>query len=192
MMDSMDRQHYRVPVQIKVFYTLDTHESRTAMVTDYEIWAAHPPETTDTLLQSINDLKRAPEELKPLYNMIQWLNFKMDAILYQIRLNSRSSIFSNFLTTTDLSIAGFGFTDTIQAQKGDRLLLALHLPDEPVRPVYTVGTLVRNGLDSDDRQSLGAINFTEIAEADRERIARFTFDYERKLKHLQQQLSEKK
>ena len=187
-MNSMDRQHYRVPVQIKVFYSLDTPEARIAMVTDYEIWAAHPPEMPDTAVQALNDLKKAPEALKPLYNMIQWLNFKMDTLLYQMRLNSRASIFNSVLTTTDLSITGFGFAETIGAQKGDRLLLALHLPDEPIRPVYTVGTLIRNGDDGNDEQSLGAIYFTEISEADQERIARFTFDYERKYKHRQEML----
>lgn len=189
-MDSMDRRHYRVPVQVKVFYSLDTHEARTAMVTDYEIWAAQPPEIPDIFLQPLSDLKNVPLPLKPLYTMLQWLNFKMDALLYQMRLNSRTSIFSNFLTTTDLSIAGFGFTETIEANKGDKLLLAIHLPDEPVKPVYTVGTLVRNGQNGGDGQSLGAITFSEISEADQERIARFTFDYERKLKYLQEHLSD--
>jgi hypothetical protein len=129
-----------------------------------------------------------------LYRLLQWMDFKLDAVVYQLRMMNRSNVFTNYLITNDISNTGFGFNYHIDGSPGSRLLMALYLPDDPVRPLYTVGTLLRNQAPPEpasaanrktemrSRQSLGAIRFEELSDIDEERISRFIFDFERKLK----------
>ena len=180
---SQGREYYRVSANVRVFFCLDTLEARQDMVADYEIWSAQPPpDMPENLKTGLAAGEHVPPQLKTLYTMIQWLNFKMDIVIHQLRIMSRGRLFNNQLTTTDLSITGFGFASQIDAPVGSKLLMALHLPDAPTHPVYTTGTLVRNGDDNKDGQSMGAVVFEKLTDADSERIARFTFDSERKLK----------
>ncbi len=179
------REHYRIPAKIRVFFCQDSAEARSLMVSDYAIWASQPVEFPESAKQPLTDIGNVQQELKPLYAMMQWLNFKMDTVLYQLRVVSRSKVFTEHLLTSDLSVAGFAFGQKLNLALGSRLLLALHLPDEPVHPVYTVGVLVRDGMGCNDSPTPGAIVFEEISDADRERIARFAFSFERKLKNKQ-------
>ena len=180
------REHFRVPAKVRVFFCEDSPEARNSMVTDYAVWTSHPSEMPEASRTALTDINNVHEGLKPLYAMMQWLNFKMDTVLYQLRVVSRSNIFTENLITTDISLNGFGFDKVIDAAVGSKLLLALHLPDEPVHPVYTVGILVRNSQGSGEAVSPGAVVFDELSDSDRERIARFAFSFERKLKGRQE------
>jgi hypothetical protein len=199
-MTNPNRQFHRVPAKIKVFYCPETFEARQAMVTDYEIWSGQAPEMPEALRRNFTELGVVHPSLQPLYRMLQWIDFKLDTVNYQLRVLSRSNIFSNYLITNDISNTGFGFNYYIDQPLGAKLLMALHLPDEPMQPLYLVGTLLRNQAspkqaitpaqreaEMKSEQSLGAIPFEELKDLDEERISRFIFDFERRVKQKMSQ-----
>jgi hypothetical protein len=199
MANLQNRQFHRVPAKIKVFYCLETFEARQAMITDYEMWSVQAPELPEYLRRNFTELGTVHPSLQPLYRLLQWMDFKLDAAVYQLRVMSRGNVFTNYLVTNDISTTGFGFNYYINNSQGSRLLMALHLPDDPVRPLYVVGTLLRNQatpqpasaaereMEMSSEQSLGAIRFEELSDIDEERISRFIFDFERRLKQKQAQ-----
>ncbi|MDR1397373.1 MAG: hypothetical protein LBJ14_06545 [Desulfarculales bacterium] len=198
MVNLQNRQFHRVPAKIKVFYCLETFEARQAMITDYEMWSAQAPELPEYLRRNFTELGTVHPSLQPLYRLLQWMDFKLDAVVYQMRVMNRGNVFTNYLVSNDISTTGFGFNYYIDYSLESRLLMALHLPDDPVRPLYVVGTLLRNqatpqpasaaerALEINSEQSLGAIRFEELSDIDEERISRFIFNFERKLKQKQE------
>jgi hypothetical protein len=183
--DFKKREYFRVPAQLRVFFCLDSMEARHAMIAVSDIWSSSPLQTPETIKQFPGDTEKFNYDAHPCHVMLQWLNFKIDTLLYQMRVLSRDNVFSNHLVTSDLSITGFGFAHRIDAPLNSKLLFSLHLPDNPVRPIYGVGKLSRNGCDDESGREVGAILFEDVADSDRERIARYIFSHERKSK-LQQ------
>ena len=182
---SQNREFYRVPAKIRVFFSPETFEARQAMIADYEMVMALAPEMPEHLRRNFTDLSQIHEKLRPIYSLLQWVDFKVDAALFQLRVLARNNIFNNHLITSDISTTGFGFTKPLDVPVNTKLLLSLHLPDDPVRPLYTVGVLIRNGETTGGQpieQSPCAIRFDELSDMDEERISRFAFSYERKLK----------
>jgi hypothetical protein len=204
MANLQNRQFYRVPAKVKVFYCPETFEARQAMVTDYEVWANQAPELPESLRRNFTELGTVHPSLQPLYRMLQWIDFKLDTVSYQLRVLSRNNIFTSYLVTNDISNTGFGFNYYIDQPLGSKLLMAMHLPDDPVRPLYVVGTLLRNQaspkqtislaqleVEMSSEQSLGAIRFEDLNDLDEERISRFIFDFERRLKQKMTQEQDK-
>jgi hypothetical protein len=180
--DCKKREYFRVPAQLRVFFCPDSAEARHAMIAVSDIWSSNPLQTPETVKQFPGEMEQCSHDSNPCYVMLQWLNFKIDTLLYQMRVLSRGNVFTNHLVTTDLSIAGFGFIHKIDAPLNSKLLFSLHLPDNPVHPIYGVGKLSRNGFDDESGREVGAILFEDLTDSDRERIARYIFDYERKSK----------
>ena len=182
------RKFFRVPAKVRVFFCPETFEARQAMITDYTVWANQAPELPESLRRNFTDLGTVHEKLQPIYRLMQWIDFKLDTLVFQMRTMSSNQAFTNYLITKDVSTTGFGFNHHIGLPLGTRLLLAMHLPDDPVRPLYTVGVLIRNSHppSSDatpaNQEGSGAIRFEELTDIDEERITRFCFNYERILK----------
>jgi c-di-GMP-binding flagellar brake protein YcgR len=128
------------------------------------------------------DDKDVPENMRGLLSVLRWLDFKLDLILDQLRSRERQAAFPHHLETIDISGAGIGMIDCGQLKLGERIIMAFNLPDSPSQPIYSVGEVVRVAEDpSCDGQARAAVRFEEIAESDRERIIRFTFNQQRRL-----------
>jgi c-di-GMP-binding flagellar brake protein YcgR len=119
------------------------------------------------------------DSLKPLLNVLLWVDFKIDLILHHLRNNEMTSHFPHLETTSDISGSGFGLTPGSKLKPGTRIVLTMTLPDAPSRPLFAVGEVVRCG-DAKSGEQAAAVQFIEISEADRERLIRFTFRQQRR------------
>ena len=177
---SMDnREFFRVRASVRVLFCVDTAENSQALASDSDINNLNSQfiEASEKFADT-----KINEHLLPLYNLINMVNTKLDIVLLQLQSLSRAKLFDQQLVTTDLSISGFGFEQTINIPVGTSLLLAIYLSDEPGRPLYALGQVLRNGDKNIEGQSPGGIKFTEISEAAQERIIKFAFNYERRHK----------
>jgi hypothetical protein len=175
-----DREFFRAPANLFVFYGPESAQSRQAMAMNSEIW--HNNSELEANARRAMDDKDVPENMRGLLSVLRWLDFKLDLILDQLRSRERQAAFPHHLETIDISGAGIGMIDCGQLKLGERIIMAFNLPDSPSQPIYSVGEVVRVAEDpSCDGQARAAVRFEEIAESDRERIIRFTFNQQRRL-----------
>jgi hypothetical protein len=175
-----DREFFRAPAKLYVFYGPESAQSRQAMALNAEVWRDHSD--LEASARRAMDEKDVPESMRGMLNVLRWMDFKLDIILSQMRSAERQAAFPNHLETTDISGAGIGMVDCGQLKIGERIIMAFTLPDSPSQPIYCVGEVVRVADDTtSDGQARAAVRFEEIAESDRERVIRFTFNQQRRL-----------
>lgn len=174
-----DREFFRAPANLYVFYGPESAQSRQAMAMNADMWRDHSD--LEASARRAMDDKDVPESLRGMLNVLRWLDFKLDLILNQMRSNERQAAFPHHLETIDISGAGIGMVDCGVLKLGERIIMAFTLPDSPSQPIYCVGEVVRVADEpSCDGQARAAVRFEEIAESDRERIIRFTFNQQRR------------
>lgn len=174
-----EREFFRTAAGIMVFWGPDTLAGRQAIALDSKMWEGQG-EMEAAARKALQDDK-GPEALRPLLSVMRWLDFKLDMILHQIRLHEQAAHFPGRATTTDISGSGFGLAEPLGLEAGSRILVSLALPDEPSRPITALGEVVRAAEADLALGAAAAVRFLEIAEADRERLIRFTFNQQRRL-----------
>ncbi len=117
---------------------------------------------------------------RPILNVLRWLDFKLDLLLYHLRSRELSAVFPRFAQSLDLSGSGVSLREAPDLHQGDRILLSLTLPDAPSRPIFAVGEVVRVEPPAGAGERRVAVRFLEMAEEARERIIRFTFRQQRR------------
>lgn len=173
-----ERSYFRASAELVVHYGPDTPQARQIMAMDADIWQAQSE--LETGARQVVEDSAVNDNLKPLFNMILWLDFKVDLILHHLRTNELLSHFPNVEETSDLSGSGFGLKPGSKLKPGMRIIITLTLPDALSRPVFAIGEAVRRNDASQDDQAAAAVHFIEISDADRERLIRFTFRQQRR------------
>ena len=186
MPQNFEREYFRAPADILVYYCPENPENRRLMSMEWGA-AEHQMDLEANSRLDFHD-PESKELYGPLMPVLRWLDFKLDLILLQVRLQSRPNLFTSFIRTADISGSGCGVTNGEELIPGQRLLLALSLPDAPARLLYAVGQVVRShdqegtgAAGQEDAQPHSAIHFVEIEESDRERIMRFAQSQQRKM-----------
>jgi len=174
---SNGRSFFRTPAKLTVHYGPDTSQARRIMAMDAEIWETQT-ELESAARQVVED-GTVSDSLKPLLNVILWMDFKIDLILHHLRTNEMMSHFPHVETTTDISGSGFGLRPGSGLKPGTRIVLTMNLPDAPSRPLFAVGEVVRCD-NVEVGEHAAAVQFLDISEADRERLIRFTFRQQRR------------
>lgn len=176
---SSEREFFRAPATLYVFYGPESVQARQAMAMNSEIW--HAKSDLEASARQAMDDKDVPDNLRGILSVLRWLDFKLDMVLHHIRSSERESVFPHHLETVDISGAGIGMIDCGQLKLGERIIMAFTLPDSPSQPIYCVGEVVRVADEpACDGQARAAVRFQEIAEMDRERIIRYTFNQQRR------------
>ncbi len=176
---SSEREFFRAPATLYVFYGPESVEARQAMAMNSEIW--HTQSDLEASARRAMDDKDAPESMRGVITVLRWLDFKLDLVLHHIRSSERQTAFPNHLETIDISGAGIGMVDCGQLKLGERIIMAFTLPDSPSQPIYSVGEVVRVAEQGTcEGQARAAVRFVEIAESDRERVIRYTFNQQRR------------
>jgi hypothetical protein len=170
-----DREFYRAAAELTVHYGPDTRQGRQALVMDQEVWETMA--SLESQARQIMEEERVGEEEKPLLKVLNWLDFKLDLVLYHLRSQDKRQHFPYQGSTTKISGSGFGLTEPCELEVGSPLLISIVLPDAPWRPVLALGEVVK--ADSTSEGAASAVRFVEISETDRERIIRFTFKKQR-------------
>lgn len=175
-----EREFFRTAASLMVFWGPDTIAGRQALALDSKLWEGQG-EMEAAARKALEDEKASPEALRPLLSVMRWLDFKLDMVLHQMRLREQAAHFPGRATTTDISGSGFGVAEPLGLEVGNRILVSLALPDEPSRPVTALGEVVRAGEADLAHGASSAVRFLDIAELDRERLIRFTFNQQRRL-----------
>ncbi|MCB2188679.1 MAG: PilZ domain-containing protein [Deltaproteobacteria bacterium] len=170
-----DREFFRYPARLAVRFGPDTAAGRGAMAINLDMWQLQS-QLEAKALESL-EAGALDDNLKPLLDILRWMDFKLDMILHHLRLQEMGVHFPLSAQTVDVSGSGFSLAQGDDLATGSRVLVQLLLPDQPTRPVYAVGEVVRSG--GDPGQPAVGVNFVEIAEVDRERIVRYTFQRQR-------------
>lgn len=175
-----EREFYRTEASLQFFWGPDTLAGRQAMIMDSQMWDSQSQlESAARLI--LDDEGGDSPAMRPLFTVIRWLDFKLDLILQHLRSRDQAENFPGQGATSDLSGSGFGVSGPIDAEPGQRILVCLALPDMPSRPIFALGEVVRTGEHDAAGQAAAGVHFLEIAEADRERVIRFTFAQQRRL-----------
>jgi len=174
-----EREFFRTSAGVLVFWGPDTLAGRQAMAMDSEMWDNQSQ--LEAAARQVLDDGSAQESLRPLLTVLRWLDFKLDLLLHHMRNREQATFFPGRDTTTDLSGSGFGVVEPLGVEPGTRILISLALPDEPSRPVFALGEVVRASQENQSQGAAAAVRFLEIAESDRERVIRFTFTQQRRL-----------
>ena len=170
-----DREYFRAAAELTVHYGPDTRQGRQAMALEQEVWSTMA--ALETQARRIMEEDGVSDEHKPLLKVLQWLDFKLDLVLYHLRSQEQRQHFPYQATTTDISGSGFGLAEVCELELGSRMILSLTLPDAPSRPVVAVGEVVRS--EPPGGGAASAVRFVEISDTDRERIIHFTFQKQR-------------
>jgi hypothetical protein len=181
MTESADhgREFYRSPCRLYVYYGPESLQSRQVMAMDAGIWDAQAD--LESAARQIMEGSVASDQLRPLLQVLRWMDFKLEAILYHLRLRDRQALFPQHLEAVDISGSGLGVADPGDLQTGQRVLLSMSLPDSPNRTIYAVGEVSRVSAEQvAEGRAKGAVRFVEISDADRERVIRFTFNLQRR------------
>lgn len=181
-----EREFFRAPAQLRVFYGPDTMAGRQAMAMDSEMWA-NQAQLEAAARQVMEDVSVADSD-RPLLSVLRWMDFKVDLVLHHLRLREHALHFPHNTLTTDLSGSGVGLRQNVALNVGESVLMALYLPDNPSRPVYSVAEVVR--VEENQPGARAALRFGDIAESDRERVIRFGFTQQRRI--LAQRMGEDK
>lgn len=176
--NTTERQYFRTSVRLTVRYGEDTDSARQAMAMDREMWSMQS--RLEESARGVLEKQSLPESMLPLMDVIRWMDFKLDMVLYHLRMREHDLHFPHQLDIMDISGSGLGVAGVQALETGRRILLAVNLPNSPWRPLYAVGEVVRRDKREEADSDLVGINFVEIADADRERIIRFTFEQQRR------------
>lgn len=175
-----EREFYRTQANLQFFWGPDTLAGRQAMTMDSQIWDGQSQlESAARLILDDESADSQADHL--LLTVIRWLDFKLDVILHHLRARDQATNFPGQGTTSDLSGSGFGVAGQIEAEPGQHILVCLALPDMPSRPIFALGEVARSSGEEAGGQASTGVRFLEIAEADRERVVRFTFTQQRRL-----------
>ena len=172
-----EREFFRAKASLRVFYGPESLAGRQAMALEGEMWSNQG--RLEAAARQVMEDAGVDESHRPLLSVMRWMDFKLDLILHHLRLREQQTHFPYQATTTDLSGSGLGLDRSEGVGVGERVMLALYLPENPSRPVYAMAEVVRVA----DVQygAKAAFRFLEIAEGDRERVIRFGFDQQRRL-----------
>ena len=80
-------------------------KARQIMAMDADIWQAQSE--LESKARQVMEDSAVDDSLKPILNMIMWLDFKVDLVLHHLRTNEVLSHFPNAEKTTDISGSGF-------------------------------------------------------------------------------------
>ncbi len=175
-----EREFFRAPASLYVFYGPESLQSRQAMAMDAGLLDTQSD--LEAAARQILEGTEAPENLRPIFKVLRWLDYKLDMILHQMRQADRQALFPRHLETVDISGCGFGISEAGDLKTGQRIILAMSLPDAPTRTIYAVGQVARVSEEQvGEKQAQAAVQFVEISDNDRERIIRFTFNQQRRL-----------
>ncbi len=179
-----EREFFRANATLRVFYGPESLAGRQAMAMDGEMWSNQS--RLEAAARQIMEESGVDESHRPILSVMRWMDFKLDLVLHHLRLREHQAHFPHQASTTDVSGSGVGIDQSDGITVGDRVMLALYLPESPSRPVYAVAEVVRVA----DAQygAKSVFRFLEIAESDRERVIRFGFDQQRRM--LAQRMSE--
>jgi len=172
-----EREFFRTTAGVMVYWGPDTLAGRQAIALDSKMWGGHGELEAASRMALEDD--KPPEALRSMLSVLRWLDFKLNMLLNQMRMHEQAAHFPGRATTTDISGSGFGVAEPLGVEVGGRILVMLALPDEPSRPITAVGEVVRAG--EADASAAAAVRFLDIAETDRERLIRFTFNQQRRL-----------
>jgi hypothetical protein len=173
-----EREYYRAPAQLTVRYGPETPEARHIMAMDSELWATQS-QLEIAARRSLEDAS-IDENLAPILDLIRWMDFKLDLVLYHLRSQQISKHFPAQVITTDISGSGIGFAQAAELQPGERIIMTLTLPEAPGQPLFAVGEVTRVDAQAPPGQAQAAVRLLEITESDQERIIRFNFHQQRK------------
>ncbi len=176
--NSSERQFYRTSVRLLVRYGTENESSRQAMAMDQEMWAMQSK--LEEAAGAVWEKQSLSESVMPLLDVIRWMDFKIDMILYHLRTREYDLHFPGKMNVVNISGSGLGVCGESDLTLGQRIILAINLPNSPWRPVYAIGEVVRADQPDDCDDNHIGINFVEIADSDRERIIRFTFEQQRR------------
>ncbi len=141
MNNASEREFYRIAAEVPVLYGPDLPEGRRAMAMDHDLWQ------TQSELESAARLVlgegKVEDAQRPILNVLRWLDFKLDLLLYHLRSRELSAVFPRFAQSLDLSGSGVSLREAPDLNQGDRILLSLTLPNAPSRPIFAVGEVVR-------------------------------------------------
>ena len=177
-MGTNDRQFYRIPVRVAVRFGPLTPEAYQAITIHRAMWEGQG--RLEEQARAALEEGKLPDSVQPLASVLKWLDFKLDLILHQLMQGETSPHFPHKAWTTDISGSGFGLQKAGGLKPGQKIVVELILPDQPYRPVYAVGEVVR-AMEGGSEQAAIGVRFAEISESDRERIIRFTFKEQRRL-----------
>lgn len=172
-----DRQYYRAAARLAIRYGPDTPEGRRAMAMDENLWQTQS--RLEEAARSVKENRNVDEALLPLLDVLRWMDFKIDLILHHMRQREFDLHFPNQIETSDISGSGLGFLSPGKLEVGQAIIVAISLPSLPWRQVYACGEVVR-AHDKPGQEPLYGVKFTQISDADRERLIRFTFEQQRR------------
>lgn len=175
--DRSEREFFRAPARLRVFYGPDTVSGRQAMAMDTEMWASQTQ--LEGAARQVMEEAAVSESERPMLSVLRWMDFKIDLILHHLRLREQALHFPNCSMTTDISGSGLGLEDNVALTVGDTVLMSLYLPDNPSRPVYAGAEVVR--VEPGQTGAKAALRFIDLAESDRERVIRFGFAQQRRM-----------
>lgn len=173
-----EREYYRAPARLMVRYGPDTPEGRQAMAIDVELWRTQSQ--LEEAARAVKDNHNISEELQPLLAVIRWLDFKVDMVLHHLRARDFDQHFPQRLETCDISGSGLGVGGDYGLTLGQTMIMAITLPSRPWQPVYARGEVIRGKCQAKDGAPHFGVKFLELAEADMERLIRFTFEQQRR------------
>jgi len=176
--DPDGREYYRAEAALVVFFGPDDPKTRAALAVDRQMW-----ETAGELEQKARQIfldRDAHEELLPILDLLKWLDYKLDMVLFYQRRGDRERYFPHQGMTKDISGSGLNLQSEQLLSPGKTYLLSVSLPDAPSRPVVCVAAVVRGRGGAHQEELVTALNFTEISDVDRERVIRFTFQQQRR------------
>jgi hypothetical protein len=176
--EPVEREYFRTTARLSVKLGPDTEEGRRAMALDAELWQVQS-ELETKASRVFQDIP-VSEEVVPLLDVMRWLDYKLDLVLYHLRGRELDRFFPHQAVTTDVSGSGLGLTETLPFEPADKVLISLSLPSAPARPLYICGDVVRRGEKEAGPGAGLAIRFLEINELDRERLIRFNFRQQRR------------
>jgi len=174
---SHDREFFRAPARLSVRYGPDTPEGRRAMSMDQSLWQTQSQ--LEEAARAVKENRNISDSLLPLLDVLRWLDFKVDMVLHHLRQREHDQHFPHRLETFDISGSGLGVASHGALALGQKLILAISLPNRPWRPIYARGEVVRDKQDAHGQPRFG-VRFSHIPEADQERLVRFTFEQQRR------------
>jgi len=172
------REFYRTSAKVLVRYGPENHQARQMLALDGESWQVRA-ELEAAARQALENLKPS-ESLGSLMDVLRWIDFKLDLVLFHLTAPQLSRSFPSQTTTVDISGSGLALAGGEDLEPGQRIMLCLNLPDAPGRPIFAVGEVVRQESGGREHEpGRVAVQFVEISEDDRERIIRYSFRRQR-------------
>lgn len=176
--DSERREYFRISANLPINYGPDTPAGRRIMAMDAQMWQVQSE--LENAARNVLELDGPGAQDRPLITLLRWMDFKVDLVLHQLRMAHHQAHFPHDCFTTDISGSGLGMTGCREMKAGEQILISLTLPDSPHRAVYAVGQVVWVDITRPAGQAQTAVAFSQISEADRERLIRFTFRQQRR------------